>query len=78
MKVNYLEIIVLIEERGSGPLLNLTQTMGGWPPVDDNWVEGYVNIATLVKQIMFYGQDTLYSIYTKADDRDSNKFTIYV
>lgn len=61
-----------IEKRGIEPLLELLETLGGWPLLDKNWDEKNFDWLELVANLRRYNNDILIMEYVGADIHNSN------
>lgn len=67
-----------IEKRGIEPLLELLETFGGWPLLDDSWDEKNFDWLKLTALLRKYNNDILIVEWVGADIQNSNHNVIQV
>ena len=69
----------IIETRGESPLINLLDSLGGWPVLKgQNWnAEGFDWQATIAKLRQF-NNDILVTIWVGPDGKDSDDYIVQV
>lgn len=65
-----------IEKRGVEPLLELVESLGGWPLLDKNWDEKNFDWLELVANLRRFNNDILITQYVAGDIHNSNLHVI--
>jgi len=68
----------LIDARGTDPLIQLVNELGGWPVLDANWDETGFDLETVVAKLRLYGSRALINMWVGVDDRHSDVHVIAV
>lgn len=66
-----------IEEREEMPLLELLDSMGGWPVLEgDKWVEESFDWVEVVGKLRLYNNDILVSLWVGPDGKNSDQYIV--
>ncbi|KAK9890169.1 hypothetical protein WA026_008973 [Henosepilachna vigintioctopunctata] len=67
-----------IRERGSAPLLQLLEELGGWPILGNDWKESEFDIVWLMAQLRLFNNDILVSEWVGPDLKNSEEYIIHI
>lgn len=66
----------ILQQRAHQPLLNLLDTLGGWPVLSPDWDASKFNWLELMAQLRLYNNDILLSEWVGPDIKNSDEFVI--
>ena len=66
----------LLEARGSAPLLQLLQSLGGWPVLEPAWKEDKFDWLHLMAELRLFNNDILITEWVGPDVKNSDQYVI--
>ncbi|XP_024086254.1 uncharacterized protein LOC106668396 [Cimex lectularius] len=68
----------ILEERGAQPLLDLIDSLGGWPLLNKDWKSSNFDWIWLTGQLRRYNNDLLIAQWVGPDIKNSNEYIIHI